>query len=81
MKIWHLNHNMQLILSYYLETVKKFSYVPLVTQSDASTENFGIANAQTMLHQMHDLALSGFVQHCWMQTKKNVMPEIAWLQL
>lgn len=44
-------------------------------------ENFGIVNAQTMLHQMHDASLQGFIQHRWMQAKKNVMPEIAWLQL
>ncbi|KIK91877.1 hypothetical protein PAXRUDRAFT_55494, partial [Paxillus rubicundulus Ve08.2h10] len=80
MKIWYSNRNPQLILSYYLETVKEFGYIPLVTQSDPGTENFGIANAQTMLRQMHDptLAASGFVQHRWMCTKKNVMPEIAW---
>jgi len=49
----------------------------MVTQSDPGTENFGIANAQTLLRQMHDLTLEGFVQHRWMRTKKNIMPEIA----
>ena len=53
----------------------------MVTQSDPGTENFRIANAQTMLCQMHDPTLTGFVQHCWMRTKKNIMPEIAWSQL
>ncbi|KAG6372510.1 hypothetical protein JVT61DRAFT_7616 [Boletus reticuloceps] len=55
--------------------------IPMVTQSDPGTENFGIANAQTMLRQMHDPSLAGFVQHRWMRTKKNIMPEIAWSQL
>jgi hypothetical protein len=55
--------------------------IPLVTQSDPGTENFGIANTQTMLCQMHDPVLGGFVQHCWMHVKKNIMPEIAWSQL
>ena len=53
----------------------------MVTQSDPGTENFGIANAQTLLRQMHDVTLEGFVQHQWMRTKKNIMPEIAWSQL
>ncbi|KAG9312434.1 hypothetical protein JVU11DRAFT_6818 [Chiua virens] len=81
MKVWHSNRNPQLILSYYLETVESLGYVPMVTQSDPGTENFGIANAQTMLRQMHDPALQGFVQHRWMRLKKNIMPEIAWSQL
>ena len=57
------------------------SDIPMVMQSDPGTENVGIANAQTMLRQMHDPALQGFVQHRWMQRKKNIMPEIAWSQL
>ncbi|KAH0826444.1 hypothetical protein J3R83DRAFT_5430, partial [Lanmaoa asiatica] len=54
--------------------------VPMITQSDPGTENFGIANAQTMLRQMHDPSLSGFVQHRSMHSKKNIMPEITWSQ-
>ena len=53
----------------------------MVTQSDPGTENFGIANAQTLLWQMHDPTLEGFVQHRWMHTKKNIKLEIAWSQL
>lgn len=34
-----------------------------------------------MLRQIQDPALQGFVQHRWMRQKKNIMPEIAWLQL
>ncbi|KAG6369125.1 hypothetical protein JVT61DRAFT_1455 [Boletus reticuloceps] len=81
MKVWHNNRNPQLILSYYLETVETLGFIPMVTQSDPGTENFGIANAQTMLRQMHDPALQGFVQHRWMRVKKNIIPEIAWSQL
>ena len=55
--------------------------IPLITQSDPGTENFGIANAQTMLCQCHDQGLIGLLQHRWMRTKKNVMPEITWSQL
>ncbi|KAI6000445.1 hypothetical protein EDC04DRAFT_2973722 [Pisolithus marmoratus] len=81
MKVWHSNCNPQLILSYYLDTIQEFGYIPMITQSDPGTENFGIANAQTLLHQMHDPTLEGYIQHWWMHTKKNIMPEIAWLQL
>ncbi|KIK80942.1 hypothetical protein PAXRUDRAFT_157290 [Paxillus rubicundulus Ve08.2h10] len=80
MRLWHTNRNPQLILSYDMDTVRQFGFMPLVTQSDPCTENFGIANTQTILWQMHDPALSGFVQHQWM-CKKNIMPEIAWSQL
>ncbi|KAI6142101.1 hypothetical protein BKA82DRAFT_3985463, partial [Pisolithus tinctorius] len=80
-RVWHSNRNPQLILSYYLNTVKEFSYIPMITQSDPGTENFRIANAQTLLWQMHDPALEGYVQHRWMRMKKNIKPEIAWSQL
>ncbi|KAG6372780.1 hypothetical protein JVT61DRAFT_7179 [Boletus reticuloceps] len=53
----------------------------MITQSDPGTENFGIANTQTMFRQMHDPTLSGFVQQRWMRSKKNIIPEIAWSQL
>ena len=33
----------------------------MVTQSDPGTEKFGIANVQTVLRQMHDPTLQGFV--------------------
>ncbi|KAF8119494.1 hypothetical protein EV363DRAFT_1462101 [Boletus edulis] len=81
MKVWHSNQNPQLILTYYLEAVKKLGFVPLVTQSDPGTENFGIANAHTVLRQWHDEALAGTLQHRWMRLRKNIMPEIAWSQL
>lgn len=53
----------------------------MVTQSDPGSENFGIANAHTMLRQWYDPALQGTLQHRWMRSKKNVMPEITWSQL
>ncbi|KAG1875957.1 hypothetical protein C8R48DRAFT_591755 [Suillus tomentosus] len=80
-RVWHSNRNPQLILTYYLETIQKLGHIPMVTQSDPGTENYGIANAHTMLRQMYDPALQGTLQHCWMQTKKNVKPEITWSQL
>ncbi|KAI6154974.1 hypothetical protein BKA82DRAFT_4326410 [Pisolithus tinctorius] len=79
--VWHSNQNPQLILSYYLNVIEEFGFIPLVTQSDPGSENFGIANAQTMLHQWHEPALAGTLQHQWMRSKKNIKPEIMWSQL
>ncbi|KAG1821416.1 hypothetical protein EV424DRAFT_1539144 [Suillus variegatus] len=80
-RVWHSNRNPQLILTYYLETIERLGHIPMVTQSDPGTENYGIANAHTMLRQMYDPALQGTLQHRWMRTKKNVKPEITWSQL
>ncbi|KAG1764120.1 hypothetical protein EDD22DRAFT_979130 [Suillus occidentalis] len=81
MQVWHSNRNPQLILTYYLETIQELGHMPMVTQSDPGSENFGIANAHTMLRQWHDPTPQGTLQHRWMRTKKNVMPEITWSQL
>ncbi|KAJ8584139.1 hypothetical protein M405DRAFT_915675 [Rhizopogon salebrosus TDB-379] len=80
-RVWHSNRNPQLILSYYLDTIEELGHMPLITQSDLGTENYGIANAQTLLRQHYDPNLQGTLQHRWMRTKKNVMPEITWSQL
>ncbi|KAG1721252.1 hypothetical protein EDB19DRAFT_1646599 [Suillus lakei] len=80
-RVWHSNRNPQLILSYYLQTIEELGHMPLITQSDLGTENFGIANAQTLLRQHYDPDLRGTLQHRWMRSKKNVMPEITWSQL
>ena len=55
--------------------------IPLVSQSDHGSENYGIVKAQTALHHWHDPSLAGTIQHCWMQQKKNIKPEITWSQL
>jgi hypothetical protein len=55
--------------------------MPLVTQSDLGSENYGIANGHTMLRQLHDPSLVGTLQHRWRRHKKNVLPEICWSQL
>ncbi|KIM38531.1 hypothetical protein M413DRAFT_20009 [Hebeloma cylindrosporum] len=81
MKVWWTNSNPKLILSYYLEMIENTKGMPLVTQSDPGSENYGIANAQTVLRHWHDPSLVGSIQHRWMRQKKNVMPEIAWSQL
>ena len=55
--------------------------IPLVSQSDPGSENYGIAKAQTALRHWHDPSLAGTIQHRWMRQKKNVKPEITWSQL
>ncbi|KAG1843638.1 hypothetical protein C8R48DRAFT_618652, partial [Suillus tomentosus] len=80
-QVWHSNHNPQLILTYYLDTIEKLGHIPMVTQSDPKSENYGITNAHTMLRQLYDPSLQGMLQHQWMRMKKNIMPEIAWSQL
>jgi len=64
-----------------MELITIVTDMPLITQSDLGTENYGIANAQTLLRQRYDPNLQGTLQHRWMRTKKNVMPEITWSQL
>ncbi|KAG1824777.1 uncharacterized protein BJ212DRAFT_1444466 [Suillus subaureus] len=78
--VWHLNQNPQLILMYYLDTIEKLDIL-MITQSDPGSENYGIANAHTMLHQMYDVSLQDTLQYWWIHTKKNVTPKITWSQL
>ncbi|KAJ7203033.1 hypothetical protein GGX14DRAFT_399001 [Mycena pura] len=81
MNVWWTNSNPRLIFSYYLAAVVESGGMPLVTQSDPGSENYGIVNGHTMLRHLHDPSLVGTLQHRWMRQKKNVMPEIAWSQL
>ena len=55
--------------------------IPLVTQSDAGTENFGIANAHTTIRHRLDPTLADTLQHRWMGKLMNIKPEIAWSML
>ncbi|KAF9532557.1 hypothetical protein CPB83DRAFT_867411 [Crepidotus variabilis] len=76
-KIYWTNNNPKIVLSYYLEWVR----IPLVTQSNLGSENYGIANGHTTLRHLHDPSLVGTIQHRWMKHKKNVKPEVTWSQL
>lgn len=57
--------------------------MPLTTQSDPGSENYGIANFQTYVRHACDprLAIANTLQHRWKTDKKNVIPEIFWSQL
>lgn len=52
--------------------------VPLVTQSDPGTENYGIANCHTTIRHQLDPTLKDTLQHRWMRNKSNIKPEIMW---
>ncbi|KAG1838531.1 hypothetical protein DFJ58DRAFT_733787 [Suillus subalutaceus] len=52
--------------------------VPLITQSDPGSENFSVANAQTMMCHRLDPNLNGTLQHRWMEKHQNIKPEILW---
>ncbi|KAI0640541.1 hypothetical protein C8Q79DRAFT_921410 [Trametes meyenii] len=77
-KLWWTNHNPQLITSYYINSGRAIQGVPLVTQSDPGSENYGIANCHTEIRQRLDASLEGTLQHRWMRKKTNVKPEIIW---
>ncbi|KZT62642.1 hypothetical protein CALCODRAFT_425825 [Calocera cornea HHB12733] len=81
LKVWSGNKNPRLIFSYYLEMVRRHHGIPMFTQSDRGTENYGIANGHTWLRQRLDPSLNGLLQHKWMGGHRNVKPEIKWSQL
>ncbi|KAG1718559.1 uncharacterized protein EDB91DRAFT_1089984 [Suillus paluster] len=62
--------------------IEPFSgHIPMITQSNPGSEDYGITIVHTMLCQMYDSSLHGTLQHRWMWTKKNIMPRIAWSKL
>ncbi|ETW77826.1 hypothetical protein HETIRDRAFT_326132 [Heterobasidion irregulare TC 32-1] len=77
-KIWWTNSNPRLITSYYIEVARKQNGIPLVTQSDPGSENFGVANAHTNVRHRLDASLAGTLQHRWMRKHQNIKPEIHW---
>lgn len=58
--------------------VGHFLAIPMYTQSDPGTENFGVANMHTMIRQFLDQALLDYIQHRWMRKHQNIKPEIFW---
>ncbi|KAF8527657.1 hypothetical protein JB92DRAFT_3139803 [Gautieria morchelliformis] len=79
--LWWTNKNPRLILHYYLEQASRIGGIPMVTQSDPGSENYGVANAHTILWHMLDPSLEGTRQHRWMRKHNNVKQEITWSQL
>lgn len=61
-----------------IQTIKQATGMPMLTQSDPGTENFGIANVQSTLCQMLDSSLSGTMQHIRLRKHGNIKPEVFW---
>ncbi|KAJ6581597.1 hypothetical protein B0H19DRAFT_1251786 [Mycena capillaripes] len=95
MRIWWTNRNPKLIASYYLHSGRKIgggwavsgtlhrmtarAGIPLITQSDPGSENYSIANCQTVTRQRLDPLLIGTLQHRWMNKQAmNIKPEAMW---
>jgi hypothetical protein len=55
--------------------------IPLITQSDAGTENFGTANCHTTARHRLDPTLADTLQHRWMRNKTNIKSESNWSML
>ncbi|KAJ6583676.1 hypothetical protein B0H10DRAFT_2168133 [Mycena sp. CBHHK59/15] len=79
-KIWWTNRNPKPITSYYLDACRKTGGIPLITQSDCGSENYGIANCHTVTRQRLDPSLIGTLQHRWMYDTMNIKPEASWSQ-
>ncbi|CAK5267931.1 unnamed protein product [Mycena citricolor] len=65
------------------DAVKIVIGIPMLSQSDPGSENFGIAYCHTTTRQTLDPALQGTLQHRWTNKHKgsNIKPEIGWLIL
>ncbi|KAG9119732.1 hypothetical protein FRC07_005097 [Ceratobasidium sp. 392] len=78
LRVWWSNSNPRLICHYYLDAVRTLGFIPLVTQSDPGSENFGVANAHTALRHLYDPSLQGTIQHRTMRGHSNIKSEILW---
>ncbi|KAJ6553413.1 hypothetical protein B0H19DRAFT_1211058 [Mycena capillaripes] len=82
LKIWWSNRNPKLVTSYYLKACRHAGGIPLITQSDLGSENYGIANCHTTTRQHLDPSLANTLQHRWMSKKgHNIKPEATWSQM
>ena len=52
--------------------------VPLITQSDGGSENFGVANMHSVIRQTMDNSLVGSLQHRFKKHKFNIKSEANW---
>ncbi|KZT53342.1 hypothetical protein CALCODRAFT_404512, partial [Calocera cornea HHB12733] len=79
--VWFTNSNPRLIFRYYLQAVRNYGGIPLLTQSDWGSENNGIANGHSFLHRLLDPSLVGTLQHQWKPGHTNIKPEGKWSQM
>ena len=52
--------------------------IPIITQSDFGTENYGVANAQTVMRHRLDQGLTNTLQHRFAWGHNNILSEIKW---
>ena len=91
LKIWWTNRNPRLIMKYYIDTcqqiggtlfhwtlksllMKCLQVFPL-TQIDPGTENYGVANAHTVMCHCLDPSLTGTLQHHFTLGHNNILLE------
>lgn len=94
LKIWWTNKNPRLVAKYYLDTCRRIGGksflqcislshcialgVPIITQSDPGTENYGVANAHTLIRHRLDPNLVNTLQHRFARGHANILSEIKW---
>jgi len=52
--------------------------IPVITQSDPGTENYGVANAHTVMRHRLDPSLKNSLQHRFAKGHNNILSEIKW---
>lgn len=52
--------------------------VPIITQSDPGSENYGVANAHTVIQHRLDPSLENTLQHGVATGHNNIISEIKW---
>ncbi|KAG6913691.1 hypothetical protein DXG01_004882 [Tephrocybe rancida] len=52
--------------------------IPVITQSDPSTENFGVANMHTSIRHHMDPSLRDTLQHAFKQNHQNIKSKANW---
>lgn len=52
--------------------------VPVITQNDPRTENYGVANTHTMIRHCLDPSLANTLQHRFMPGHNNILSEVKW---
>ena len=62
----------------YSDLIYELAAIPLTTQSDPGSENYGVANVQTRARHELDPSLAGTLQHRWKREKNNVKSEANW---
>ena len=52
--------------------------IPIITQSDPGSENYGVANAHTVIQHCLDPSLANTLQHHFASGHNKILSEIKW---